>query len=592
MFFVLVALAHAFVAFGQGRGQAPARDPSARPAAPAGTASISGRVVAADTGRPMKRARVQIQSPQSGGRTAITDAEGRYEITGLPAGKYTVTANKTGFVTVSYGQRRPLQASTPIDVLEKQQVKNLELRLPRGSVITGHVFDEDGEPLAQVSVRVMRWAFQQGERRLTQAGTDQTDDRGEYRVFGLPPGDYVVSAVTRSNDLAETIRTEVTAAVAAAVQGGDRGINVSGVPPAVNPGGTEETLTFAPTYYPGVITIAEAAKVPVSLAQEVTGIDYRLQLVRTARVSGMVASSAGPIGSGSVQLTPELAGAGGAINLSGRIQGDGTFSIRNVPPGRYSLVARTNPTPQRGGGQAASAIPQYAVQSLTIAGLDIGGIALILGQGAALSGNVTLDNGQSLQTINATQIRVTAPLVGNVQIPVRNANARVAQDGTFVLDGVPAGPHLIRANAPGGWWLKSVQLYGRDVIDTPIDIKDGQPVRGLTLVFSNLVTQIDGTVTDAKNQPVSGVNVIAFSTEQAQWIPQTRTTQTARPDQYGRFQLRGLPPGEYFLAAVDGAEQGEWFDPAFLSGIRMHATRTLLADGETKTQDLKAFSVQ
>ena len=139
-------------------------------------------------------------------------------------------------------------------------------------------------------------------------------------------------------------------------------------------------------------------------------------------------------------------------------------------------------------------------------------------------------------------------------------------DGTFELDGVPAGMHLIRANAPGGWWLKSVQLSGRDLIDTPIEIRDGQQVRGLTLVFSNLVTQIDGTVTDAKNQPVSGVNVIAFSTQQAQWIPQTRTIQAVRPDQNGRFQFRTLPPGEYFIAAVDGAEQGEWFDPAFLTG--------------------------
>src|SRR6185503_14870713 len=94
-----------------------------------------------------------------------------------------------------------------------------------------------------------------------------------------------------------------------------------------------------------------------------------------------------------------------------------------------------------------------------------------------------------------------------------------------------------------------------------------------------------------KNQPISGVNVIAFSTEQAQWIPQTRTIQAARPDQNGRFQMRGLPPGEYFLAAVDGAEQGEWLDPTFLGELRTRATRVMLGDGETKTQDLKAVTI-
>lgn len=588
-----LALASSSAGFAQGgRGQAPPRDPAARTAPPAGTASIAGRVLAADTGRPMKRARVQAQSPQSGGRTAITDADGRFEIAALPAGKYTVTATKTGFVSVSYGQRRPLQASTPIDVADNQQIKNVELRLPRGSVITGHVFDEDGQPIAQVAVRVMRWAFQQGERRLQPVGNDQTDDRGEYRVFGLPPGEYVVSAVSRNADMIASLRSAVTSAIAAAAQGrGGRGAGAAArfADPLVATD-DDENLTFAPTYYPGVITIAEAAKVPVTLAQEATGIDFSLQLVRTARVAGVVTSPSGPIAGGSVSLMPELAGAGAAINLSSRVENDGSFQIANVPPGRYTLVARTMPA-GRGRGGNAGGPQQFAVMPVTISGQDVTGVGLILGTGATIAGTITFENGQSAQSANATQIRVSAPMVGGVQIPVRNGMARVEQDGTFVLDGVPAGLHLIRANAPGGWWLKSVQVSGRDAIDAPFEVKDGQQVRGVTLVFSNLVTQLAGTVTDDRNQPVSGVNVIAFSTQSVQWIPQTRTIQAVRPDQNGRFQMRGLPPGEYFVAAVDGAEQGEWFDPAFLNEIRTHATRVLLSDGENRSQDLKAFTV-
>jgi 5-hydroxyisourate hydrolase-like protein (transthyretin family) len=588
-------------AFAQGGagGQRPARDAVARPDAPAGTATIGGRVIAADTGRPVKRARVMLQSSavQAGGaqvsRSVVTDGEGRYEAAQLPAGKYTVTVTRTGFVTVSYGQRRPLQASTPLDVRDGEQLKNIDFRLPRGSVITGHVFDEDGEPIAQVGVRVMRWAFLQGERRLTPVGNDQTDDRGEYRVFGLPPGEYVVSAVARTMEFGPGLR-QLIAGVAEA--GGGRGAFAGGrgglIAALGAPDADEDPVTFAATYYPGVTSIGEAATVKVPLAQEVSSIDFSLQLVRTARVSGTVVSSSGAAAAANVMMVPELAGANQAFNFTSRVQMDGRFELTNVPPGRYTIVARSMPALGGRGALPADAAPQqFAVQPIVVAGQDIDGVALVLGDGASLTGTVAFDNGQSTQSVNVTQIRITAPSVGGVQIPVRNGVARVEQDGTFALDGVPGGMHLIRASAPGGWWLKSVQVFGRDVTDTPIEIKNGQQVKGLSLVFSNLVTVIDGTVTDARNQPVSGVNVIAFPSDEARWQPQSRHIQTARPDQNGRFQLRGLPPGDYLIAAVDGAEQGEWFDPAFLAQIKLHSSRLTLSDGEMKTQDLKAFSV-
>ncbi|MBI4486934.1 MAG: carboxypeptidase regulatory-like domain-containing protein, partial [Acidobacteria bacterium] len=178
--------------------QQPARDTPAQakdaPAVPAGR--ISGRVLAADNGRPVKRARVFASAAElPEGRGALTDDTGAFDLAELPAGRYMVTVSKAGFVSLSYGQRRPLQAGTPLQLADGQQLKNVDFQLPRGSVIAGHVSDQDGDPMPGATVRVMRYQYMQGDRRLTPAGTGQTDDRGQYRIWGLMPGDYYVTAL-------------------------------------------------------------------------------------------------------------------------------------------------------------------------------------------------------------------------------------------------------------------------------------------------------------------------------------------------------------------------------------------------------------
>src|SRR5438093_4006044 len=185
--------------------QQPSRDASAHqnqskdpPPTPAGR--ITGRVLAADNGRPVKRARVFVSAVElPGGRGALTDDQGVFDLVELPAGRYTLSVSKSGFVSLSYGQRRPLQAGTPLQLADGQEIKDIEFRLPRGSVIAGHVYDETGDPMPGVLVRVLRYQYQQGDRRLAPAGTTQTDDQGQYRVWGLMPGDYYVDAQSRIN---------------------------------------------------------------------------------------------------------------------------------------------------------------------------------------------------------------------------------------------------------------------------------------------------------------------------------------------------------------------------------------------------------
>src|SRR5262245_58517109 len=329
------------------RGQQPTRDTSALPQdqLPAPTGKIIGRVVAADSGRPVKRARVAINAAElQGGRGVLTDESGAYEFTELPAGRYTVNASKSGFVALSYGQRRPLQAGTPLQLADGQQLKGVDFQLPRGSVIGGHIMDEDGEPMPGVMVRVMRYQYLQGDRRLTPAGNGQTDDRGTYRVWGLMPGDYYVNAIARVS-------------LPGPGRGGPGGPGGRGGPGgfAGGPGGfggrggagiafgtgspdngDSDLVSYAPTYYPGVSALSDAKPVTLGLSQELLDVNFGMQLVPMSRISGHVTNPDGsPATSGNVNLMLDAAaGRGNQIGMTfgSRIQWDGAFAMANVPP--------------------------------------------------------------------------------------------------------------------------------------------------------------------------------------------------------------------------------------------------------------------
>ncbi len=562
-------------------GQRPNRDTPTQPGADAATPSgrITGRVVAADTGRPVIRARVFLSGAQvQGGRGALTDNEGRFELTELPEGRYTLTAGKTGFITLSFGQRRPLQAGTPIQLADKQQLTGLDFRLPRGSVIAGHIFDEAGDPLPGASVRVLRYEYAQGNRQLVPVSVTQSDDLGSFRVWGLNPGEYYVSAVTAPFGPGRAFEPAGLAAIAGRGGRGGRA-GGSGGPPGPGDG---EQVGYAPTFYPGVPTVAEARAVTVGLSMEVPSVDFNVLLVRTAHVAGRVTNPDGtPTTSGTIVLMPESGGLPGRGPASGtsnsRIDWDGSFSMASVPPGRYLLRARGDDTEE----------PQFAVQPITIGDTDLTNLTVILSPAASVSGTVTFQRSQAQSTSDPGQIRVAAPLVNAVDIGP-NPTSRVARDDTFTLTGVQAGLHLFRTQGnQRGWMLKSVTINGRETIDTPIELRSGQKLTGVSMVFTDRLTEVNGTITDERGAPITEYTLLAFPLDEELWRAQSRHIMTARPDQNGKYQLRGLPAGDYYLVAVDPTEQGEWFEPAYLTAHRVGATRFSLTEGDTKTQDFR-----
>ena len=233
-----------------------------------GTGRILGRVVAAETGAAVRRAQVRISGTDIGAKSALTDADGRYEFRDLPAGRFSLTAQKSGYMTVQYGQTRPFESGKSIELAEGQMVDKAEIAMPRGSVISGRIVDEFGDPVADASVSAMRSVWSNGKRRLQQTGRNaQTNDLGQYRLFGLAPGEYYVSATYRGADMAIMEMAMITAGA-----GG-------------GPSGSTPTSGYAPTYFPGTTSGADAQRITVGVGQEAQGTDFSLLPVRFAKIS-------------------------------------------------------------------------------------------------------------------------------------------------------------------------------------------------------------------------------------------------------------------------------------------------------------------
>jgi uncharacterized protein (DUF2141 family) len=353
-----------------------------------GTAVISGFVVTEGSGTPVRRARVNLSGAAlRGGRSVITTDDGRFQFTALPAGRYTMTASKAGYVDIAYGAKRAGRPGTPIQLIDGQKLEKAVINLPKGSVVTGIVIDDNGEPSPGTAVRAMRFVMRTGEKTLQQAGQDTTDDRGMYRIYGLQPGDYIVSAMPRNQNVGG-IRQMLQAEIEAIAQqlqaqaqamgaggggrgggagvggggggrggrGGDLGQLLGGGRGGMAGGRLEElqqqlaqadeqTAAYAPVYYPGTTTPSGAMAVPLGVGEERVGVDFQLRLVETARVEGSVAASTGTLPPGTqVGLVaidrgdlPDIPGVG--TNTT-RVNQNGQFTFLNIAPGQYRLMAR------------------------------------------------------------------------------------------------------------------------------------------------------------------------------------------------------------------------------------------------------------
>lgn len=524
--------------------------------APKGTAVLRGVVVAADTGAPVRRAQVRAASSESGDtRTTLTDEQGRFDLRELAGGHYTLTASKGGFITLQYGQRRPGEPGTPVDLAAGRTIEKLVIGLPRGSVITGRIVDEFGEPLTGAQVQVLRYVWVSGARTLQPAGgADRTDDQGTYRIFGLQPGEYLVTATLR-----------------------DERPMLRGGPAADLP-----DSGYAPTYFPGTSSIGDAQKVAVGLGEEVSGVGFGLSLTRLATVSGRVLAAPGYEGGVQVVAVP-VDGPRLTQTLRGtQTRHDGTFDMRGVPPGRYRLQAMAWGATGDGGLTGSTTI--------TVNGSNLEGLTLALAPAPVIAGVVQTDTNQGAG-LRAPQVRITPVPVTPTAVPMgrggRGAGGRANDDFTFQVAGL-SEPAYLRVVAPGGWFLKAILADGRDVTETPLSLEPGTRLDGVRVVLTQTASSIAGAVRDANGAAVLDAAVVIFPDDESRWTPQSRFIATARPDTTGTFTIGGLPASQgYRVIAVQGLESGQANDPEFLARVRDQAERVTLGEGEAKTLELR-----
>ncbi len=523
------------------------------------TASIKGLVTTGDTGAPVRGAEVRLSSRGSYNRLVTTDGDGVFTLRDLPAGEYQLTVSRTGFTSMVFGQRRPLEAPTPIKLSEGESF-TANLALTRGGAIHGRIVDEFGEPIAGTRVQVLRSRMVQGRRRLQSMGPgDQTDDTGEFRVYGLPPGEYYVTAST---------------------------------------GPADSVRRGPPIYYPGTPSFTEAQSITLAVGTEASA-DFQLQPFRNARVSGIVFSASGAPVQASVQLSSEAVGLGPSFEQAGNPQAftliadsgaDGRFAIDNVPPGPYTLIANSSfvagliagrdaTSPNAGPNKVMQDImergPEMAVLAIAVSGEDISDVALTTRRGGALSGAFVPDSG------------VVRPLPQGLSADIRSpgnaSGMRMMQggrDNAFRTAGMIGPFSLEITGLPEGWAVSQITVDGNDVTDELIDLKGANATA--RVVLTDRITTIMGMVQSRRER--SSYSVVVFPDDSARWTYPTRYVRVVRADDQGRFSIRGLPAnGRYYAVAVDYLEDGEEQDPQFLERLRSRAMTFSLGEGEQRS---------
>ncbi len=625
--------------------RAPARD---RPAeAPVGTAVIAGVVMTqSEPQQPVRRVSVMLASgPIVMPRTAVTDDEGRFEFTGLAAGNYTLVGQKPAWVTAVYGARSASDTQgIPVAVTDGQRVAGLRLPMMRGAVVAGVVRLASGQPARDLAVQLLQVRTLDGRRQTTTvAAPAPTNDLGAYRVFGLPPGDYVVQARSQPNfgqgpELRQVTEAEVRWGDQQLAQAQAQSLTAAAAaiadPPPPGP-----AVTYTSVYFPGTTLASDAAVITLRAGEERLGVDFSLSLVPTAKVSGTVRGPGGdPAAGATVTLQPE----GGSDDLIGILMGggraatrpDGSFALTGVTPGRYSLIVRA--TPQRAGSAPVSAAETQMAEALAMAtamagamggmrdnpatlwaseaiavnGQDLGPLALELREGLTITGTVVADGGAVPPDVAAVRITVSRPSAGDratamVSGAMSASASAPKEDGTFAVRGLMPGTYQVgvsgkpmRLNAiiPGmapagtGWVVKSIQWRGQDLADSGIELQADVPVTGVVVTLTSRPAELGGRVLDASGRPTGAFPIVVFSADRGRWGAGSRRVAQAQPASDGKFMVVGLPAGEYFLAAVTRLEPGDLADRQFLEDLLPSSLRITIGEGEKKTQDLKLVS--
>lgn len=587
-------------------GQQPARDqPAQRPGF--GTGGVAGRVVNGETRQPIADALVALIGGQTTTiRVGQTDAKGAFILPGVPAGKFVLSASKAPYLGSIYGAPRAGRPGTAVVLTEGQIVTGLEILMWPGAAVTGTVTDRDGEPVAGADVQLQRRTTRgdQMSQMLAMLGgvpEATTDDRGIYRIFGVAPGEYLVTAsvpdtLARARRLGPTEVADGLRALREPSRAASRGAPVVASGPQASSG-------YAPVYFPGTADLSGAATVSVAMGEERSGISIRLEIVPLAQVDGTVFGADG-VGAANVQITlqrldetPFMAMLRSGLRSS-QTAANGQFTVRGVAPGQYRLLARSTRT------QPAPEV-SWATADFTIGGQNMGGLVLQLKPALTVTGRVAIDATATTPPPELSNVRagfmamdMSRDQMGMLAGMVGAGGQAVRADGSFEVGGLIPGTHLATAvvgpESPLSlltWRIGAVVIDGRHVTDLPFDLKADALPKDVLITLTDKQQTLAGVIADAGGRPLTASTVLMFATDRRYWYPQSRRVLAVRPSTDGSYEFSGLfgpSAGEYFLSVVADLEPDQQYDPAFLAALANAAPiRVTLGPGERKRQDLK-----
>jgi len=518
--------------------------------------TIAGTVLSANTGEPLKKAHVVLH-PQSDASndhplTATTDASGHFSVDKIPAGRYGLTVDHANYLDTQYGQDQPDKPGATLSLAPGQKMTDLLFRLHRAAVIAGRVLDQDGDPVLDVSVTAVAHTTVRGKFKFRQRASEKTNDLGEYRIYGLEPGRYLLLAS----------------------------------PPRVFPWrNPDEQAAYLPTYYPGTTEIARASTIEVKSGDEITGIDlvFAPKLpTRTYKIHGHVVSSLSenPDAHFVVLLVPR--GKRDLDFISNDKQGivdwkTEDFEIKDVVPGEYVVAVISFGT---GGNHKAA-------QSVDVIASDVDGVVLVLTRGIDIPVRVTLE-GKAAGSAN-----VTVGLNPSVDDAIANfmaARRAVARpDGSYVLKEVGDGSYSLNAYSNcQECYLKSASANGVDLLERGVQVSSGEGPSPIVLVYSSNSGTLTGTVTNKDDLPAPGALVVLVPDSSSHQKPDQYKSSTT--DQYGHFEIRGVPPGHYKAFAWEKADEDSYGDPDLLRRFESMAESFDIAGNEQKSVQLKMIA--
>lgn len=529
-------------------------------------ATLSGIVTKDPGSEPVKKVLIELiaESQSDGGNyTALTGADGSFRIENIVPGRYRLFVERTGYQEIDKHQRRT--EGRVLALTAGQELKDLVVRLQAAAVVEGRVSDEDGDPMPEAQVAVLRQTFVSGRSHWEQVGAERTNDLGEYRIAGLAAGNYFVS-VTPPPDFRSLIEA------------------TSNAPAAKTSNGATQSDKPAPaayqtTYYPGTRDRGQAAAIQLHAGDDFP-VNFSLTPSPSLTISGSV-----------VNLPP---GSTAAITLQSKdfslvlngaeMHKDGSFEIRDVSPGAYTILATVD----------GAAVPMMARQALQVTSANVEGLRLAPQTGGSIHGRIRMEANSTARPEPTQMFLLLHPAEGDDDALSAFTTgdfftlAHVNTDGSFEWKDVPPGRYSVQisdASAMPDWFLKSVTAGGHDVADSGFSLSGATTT--LDLLASGNGAVAEGAAVNQKDEPVADAVVVAVPELRLRSHPDRY--RKAVTDQSGRFTLRGLPPGDYTLYAWESVDGEAYYNPEFLKSYEGQGKALHVNEGDRASVRIKTI---